>query len=64
MLVGKTLRFWTWFKKIETAIQTKESPDIPAINFHITNDHLGEGGAKAKFRANMDAIRVLKRIGV
>lgn len=48
--------------KIETAIQTKESPDIPAINFHITNDHLGEGGAKAKFRANMDAIRVLKEL--
>lgn len=49
-------------QKIETAIQTKESPDIPAINFHITNDHLGEGGAKAKFRANMDAIRVLKEL--
>ncbi len=49
-------------RKLETAIQTKESPDIPAINFHITNDHLGEGGAKAKFRANMDAIRVLKEL--
>lgn len=49
-------------RKLETAIQTKEIPDIPAINFHITNDHLGEGGAKAKFRANMDAIRVLKEL--
>ena len=49
-------------RKLETAIQTKESPDIPAINFHITNDHLGEGGAKAKFRANMDVIRVLKEL--
>ena len=29
-------------QKIETAIQTKEIPDIPAINFHITNDHLHE----------------------
>ena len=29
-------------QKIETAIQTKESPDIPAINFHITNDLLSE----------------------
>lgn len=48
--------------KLETAIQTKEIQDIPAINFHITNDHLGEGGAKAKFRANMDAIRVLKEL--
>ena len=29
-------------------------------NFHITDDHLGDGGAKAKFRANMDAITLLK----
>ena len=49
-------------RKLEIAIQTKEIPDIPAINFHISNDHLGEGGAKAKFRANMDAIRVLKEL--
>ena len=49
-------------RKLETAIQAKEIPNIPAINFHITNDHLGEGGAKAKFRANMDAIRVLKEL--
>ena len=31
-------------------------------NFRITDDHLGEGGAKARFRANMDAITTLKRI--
>ena len=49
-------------RKLGTAIQTKEIPDIPAINFHITDDHLGEGGAKAKFRANMDAVRVLKEL--
>lgn len=49
-------------RKLETAIQAKEIPDIPAINFQISNDHLGEGGAKAKFRANMDAIRVLKEL--
>ena len=49
-------------RKLETAIQTEKIPDIPATNFHITNDHLGEGGAKAKFRANMDAIRVLKEL--
>ena len=29
-------------------------------NFRITDDHLGEGGAKTKFRYNMDAIHVLK----
>ena len=37
------------------------SPETPR-NFHITDDHLGEGGAKARFRANMDAITTLKRI--
>ena len=49
-------------RRLETAIQTKEIPDIPAVNFHITDDHLGEGGTKAKFRANMDAIHVLKEL--
>ena len=37
------------------------SPETPR-NFHITDEHLGEGGAKARFRANMDAITTLKRI--
>jgi len=49
-------------QKIKTTIQTKEIPDVPAVNFHITDDHLGEGGAKAKFRANMDAIQVLREL--
>ena len=31
-----------------------------ARNFRITDDHLGEGGAKAKCRANIEAIRLLK----
>ena len=31
-----------------------------ARNFRITDDHLGEGGAKARFRANMEAIKLLK----
>lgn len=31
-------------------------------NFRITDNHLGEGGAKARFRANMDAVTTLKRI--
>ncbi len=34
----------------------------PAENFHITDEHLGEGGPKAKFRANMDAINLLKEL--
>ena len=31
-------------------------------NFRITDDHLGEGGAKAKFGSNLAAIRTLKQI--
>ena len=33
-----------------------------AQNFRITDDLLGVGGAKAKFRANMDAINLLKEL--
>ena len=35
---------------------------LPAQNFRITDDLLGTGGAKAKFRANMDAINLLKEL--
>ena len=42
--------------------EPEPTPSGPPRNFHITDDHLGEGGAKAKFRANMDAISTLKRI--
>lgn len=38
------------------------SPALPLQNFHITNMELGEGGAKAKFRRNMDAIHLLKEL--
>ena len=31
-----------------------------AQNFHITDDHLGEGGPKAKYKANIAAIKLLK----
>ena len=33
-----------------------------AQNFHITDDHLGEGGPKAKFQANVSAIQLLKEL--
>ena len=33
-----------------------------AENFYITDEHLGEGGAKAKFRMNMEAINLLKEL--
>ena len=32
---------------------------VPAGNFHITDDHLGEGGAKQKYARNIEAIRTL-----
>ncbi|MDR1061226.1 MAG: hypothetical protein LBL83_08480, partial [Clostridiales bacterium] len=32
----------------------------PARNFRITDDHLGEGGAKTKFRNNVAALQALK----
>ena len=31
-----------------------------AENFHITDDHLSEGGPKAKYQANVAAIKLLK----
>ena len=31
-----------------------------AENFRITDDHLGEGGPKAKYQANVAAIKLLK----
>ena len=34
----------------------------PPRNFRITDDRLGEGGAKARFRANMEAITLLKHL--
>ena len=48
-------------------------PQLPAVrpaqeakargeNFRITDDHLGKGGPKEKFRANLDAIRTLKAV--
>ncbi|MBQ9188016.1 MAG: N-6 DNA methylase, partial [Clostridia bacterium] len=48
--------------------QQESVPIVPApsgvakINFRITDDHLGEGGAKTKFQRNIAAIRTLKAI--
>jgi N12 class adenine-specific DNA methylase len=39
------------------------APEQPAAeNFRITDDNLGAGGAKAKFHANIEAIRTLETI--
>lgn len=34
----------------------------PGINYRITDDNLGVGGAKTKYRNNIEAIRVLQKI--
>ena len=46
-------------QEISDADETVETA-VPPENFRITDDHLGEGGAKTKFRMNMDAIYTLK----
>ena len=45
--------------QIEQSITTREVPPVPAVNFHITDDHIGEGGPKQKFARNMEAIKTL-----
>ena len=45
----------------DIVIERLKTDDIPLPeNFRITDDNLGEGGAKTKFRMNMDAIYTLK----
>ena len=48
--------------QIEQTIEKKEIPEIPAVNFHITDDHLGEGGPKQKFANNIAAIEILFKL--
>ena len=51
--------------EIRTIRAVEPEPPTPKSelhNFQITDDHLGEGGAKAKFRMNMDAINLLKEL--
>ncbi len=50
-------RVWNEYGEKERAL----SVEIPAVNFHITDDQLGYGTAKEKFRANVMAIQVLKK---
>ena len=51
------------FQTIGSAPEPEPEPVPPAPrNFRITDDHLGKGGAKARFRANMDAIHLLKQL--
>lgn len=54
------LPFDVEIRTIKTPEPLMQKPELH--NFRITDDHLGEGGAKAKFRMNMDAINLLKEL--
>ena len=43
-------------------LQNEQVQEQEPHNFHITDDDLGVGGPKAKFKANMEAIRLLKEL--
>ena len=58
---------WQGFPSVAAAEQAayadfKAASHRDAQNFHITDDALGVGGAKAKFRANMAAIHLLQEL--
>ena len=58
---------WQGFPSVAAAEQAayadfKAASHRDAQNFHITDDALGVGGAKAKFRANMAAIQLLQEL--
>ena len=48
---------WQTFPNAATADEALNA--VPAGNFHITDDHLGEGSAKQKYARNIEAIRTL-----
>ena len=49
-------------EETETPAQAKKEPKVEGLNFHITDDNLGHGGAKTKYAANVAAIRTLNTI--
>ena len=67
---SESIEFMRRLVEISEAQLNAELPTEPTVaepkpelhNFRITDDHLGEGGAKAKFRMNMDAINLLKEL--
>ena len=67
---SESIQFMRRLVEISEAQRVAELPAEPTVaepkpelhNFRITDDHLGEGGAKAKFRMNMDAINLLKEL--
>jgi N12 class adenine-specific DNA methylase len=46
----------------ERNVEIQQESATPKINFRITDDHLGEGSAKTKYRANVEAIQIVKAL--
>ena len=46
---------------LDEALNAEPAPEL-AGNFHITDEHLGEGGAKQKYARNIEAIRTLFKL--
>ena len=46
---------------LDEALHAEPVPE-PAGNFHFTDEHLGEGGAKQKYARNIEAIKTLFRL--
>ena len=46
---------------LDEALNAEPIPE-PAGNFHVTDEHLGEGGAKQKYSRNIGAIKTLFRL--
>ena len=46
---------------LDEALHAEPVPE-PAGNFHITDEHMGEGGAKQKYARNIEAIKTLFRL--
>ena len=46
----------------EDAVSSPQRENLPMENFRITDDHLGEGGAKTRYGWNLAAIRTLRQL--
>lgn len=48
-------------QSVKTGVVVDGKP-VPAINFHITDEQIGEGGSKQKFARNIEAIETLFKL--
>ena len=59
---GTNLPYDVVVEKLHIEPPEQETPAPPARNFHISDNHLGEGGPKQKFSRNVEAIRTLQTL--